>query len=233
MKKNRVYWSMLGISVALHGAVMFGMAGDSFYTPPPFSEDQFVSTLKMVKLGTSTQKATSTTTPIDKTLGQKIVEKPVNHPSEFPPAQETVPDEETWQNGRAQEGDSGNNAETRNGEVGEGGTSEGLPEGRAEEEVTMTDSEYAALMVYIKDFIDKNLIYPPMARRRNIQGIAGVSFEIEKNCKITSITVDHSSGSAILDNAAVSLIKKIHFFENITIKRELALRVNIEYKLTE
>jgi outer membrane biosynthesis protein TonB len=45
--------------------------------------------------------------------------------------------------------------------------------------------------------------------------------------------VNHSSGSSILDNAAVSLVKKIRPIENIATKGKLSLSVNIDYKLTE
>jgi TonB family protein len=97
----------------------------------------------------------------------------------------------------------------------------------------MTDREYEALLAYIKDFIEKNLVYPQMARRRNVEGVVGVSFEIERDGGIAAIAVDHSSGSSILDNAAMSLVNRIRLLENVTIKRKLVLRVNIEYKLTE
>jgi TonB family protein len=89
------------------------------------------------------------------------------------------------------------------------------------------------LLAYIKEFIDDNLVYPPMARRRNIEGIVGISFEIKTNGELVSVSVHDPSGSSILDNAAVSLINKIRPLENMAIKRKLALRVNIEYKLTE
>jgi outer membrane biosynthesis protein TonB len=56
---------------------------------------------------------------------------------------------------------------------------------------------------------------------------------IERNGDLAAITADHSSGSSILDNAAVSFIKKIHPLENLALNRTLALNVNIAYELTE
>jgi TonB family protein len=78
-----------------------------------------------------------------------------------------------------------------------------------------------------------------MARRRNIEGVVGIHFEIGIDGSLVSVRVDRSSGSSILDNAAVSLIKKIPLRGSAgvigvtAINRTLALSVNIEYKLTE
>jgi protein TonB len=228
MKKNSVFWGMLGLSAALHSLVMVGVPGNGFRTPPPTSEDQFVSTRKMIKVGTRPQPDVPNT-PIEK----KIVEKSIEAPPELPPVQEPTPREEVREEDETQERDSGNDEEVPESEVGESGTTEGLPEGGPEESGPMTNREYAALLAYIKEFIDKNLVYPPMARRRNIEGVAGVHFVIERNGCLSAITVDHSSGSSILDNAAVALIKKIHPPENLTLNRTLALRINIAYELTE
>jgi protein TonB len=228
MKKNRMFWGMLGLSAALHGLVIIGTAGSGFHTPLPALEDQFVSTIKMIKVGTRPQ-TDAQSTPIEK----KIVEKSIEVPPELPPVQEATPHKEVREEDETQERDSGYDEEVPEGEMGEGGTTEGLPEGGTEEDGPMTDREYAALLAYIKEYIDKNLVYPLMARRRNVEGVVGVHFEIERNGGLAAIMVDHSSGSSILDNAAVALIKKMHPPENLTLNRTLALRVNIAYELTE
>jgi protein TonB len=185
------------------------------------------------------------TTPQGNTPGQvqetETIEKPVEPPPEPIPIQEVASSEKAQEDDEAQEtsNDAGNNAEAQegNGETqgngNETGNNEDVQGGETEEAGTLTDREYEALLAYIKDFINKNLVYPPMARRRNIQGIVAVYFEIERNGGLVSVSVDGSSGSSILDNAAVSLIKKIHLLENMTMERKLALRVNIDYKLTE
>jgi protein TonB len=210
MRKNSVFWGMIGLSAALHGLALVGVPGDGFRVLPPAQEDRFVQTLKMIKIG-----ARPPTNVPERRQEKKVVEKIVEPVPEVPliedDAEETTPREET-----------------RKTEVGEGGTSEAVPESG-----TMTDREYEALLAYIKDFIDKNLAYPTMARRRNVEGVVGVYFEIERNGGLAAVTVDNSSGSSILDNAALSLVKKIRPSENLTIKDKLALRVNIEYKLTE
>ncbi|MDR0584127.1 MAG: TonB family protein [Treponema sp.] len=234
MKKNRVFFSMLGLSATLHGLVMIGLPGKEFYRPLPAGQEKTVSILTMIKAGTPTP-AKVPSTPTEK----KAVEKPVEPQPELPPIQETV--QETVNSEDIQEDDktqkpssaTGHNGEAPEGEAGESKTDEAVPEGWAEEGGPMTDHEYEALLTYIKDFIEKNLVYPPMARRRNVEGIVGVHFEIERNGGLAAIMVDHSSGNSILDNAAVSLMKKMHPPENLTLNRTLALRVNIAYELTE
>jgi protein TonB len=225
MKKNRVLWIMLGLSATLHGLVMIGVPGKGFRTPPPTGQEKNVSTLTMIKAGTPPP-AKAQSKPTEK----KIVENLIEPQPELPPVQETVNREEIREDDEAQErsNDTRNNPEAPEGEAGEDETNEAVPEGGA-----ITGREYEALLAYIKDFISKNLVYPPMARRRNIEGVVAVYFEIESNGGLAAITVNHSSGSSILDKAAVSLIEKMNPFNNTRIKRKMALRVNIEYKLTE
>ncbi|MDR2434388.1 MAG: TonB family protein [Treponema sp.] len=224
MRKNNIFLSMIGLSAALHGLALIGVPGDRFRTQPPAKEAQLVQTLKIIKVGTRPP-TNAPDTPQEK----KVIEKTVETAPEVPPIEEV---EETVSREEVRE-DGGHDEETREGEVGEGRATEGLPESKAEEDGTMTNREYEALLAYIKDFVDKNLVYPPMARRRNIEGVVGVHFEIESNGGLVAVMVDHSSGSSILDNAAVSLVKKMHPSENVTLNKTLALRVNIAYELTE
>jgi protein TonB len=232
MKKNSMFWSMLGLSAAFHGLVMIGMEGSGFRTPSPASEDQFVSTLRIIQVATAPQKNTPST-PLEK----RTVEKSAEIPPELPPVQETAFHEEAQEGQETQEGESGNNEAQEGGETQESsnttGNHEEVPQGEAGEGGTLADREHEALLAYIKEFIDKNLVYPPMARRRNIQGVVSVHFEIERNGELVSVSAGRSSGSSILDNAAVSLIKKIPPLENLTLDRALALNVNIAYELTE
>jgi TonB family protein len=236
MKKNNIFLSMLGLSAALHGFVMIGITGNVFCTTFPASEDQFVSTIKMIPVGIPQQKTTQAQIP-----EEKAIKKSVEPPPELP-VSDTAHSEEVVKDDETQEIDNGNYEEVSEEEAKEGGANtsseyEGLAYNNEDiqegEPGTITDREHEALLAYIKEFIDKNLVYPPMAQRRNIHGVVGVYFEIETNGVLASVTVDRSSGSSILDNAAVSLIKKMYPPENVTLNRALALSVNIEYKLTE
>jgi TonB family protein len=227
MRKNSVFWGMIGLSAALHGLALIGVPGDGFGALPPDQEVKFVQTLIMTKVGTRPPENTPDI-PKEKKIIEKIIEPAPEVPlfEETTETEEPAPRKETREDEGTEEGDGGHDEEAREGE-----------EGRAAEEApesgTMTDREYEALLAYIKDFIDKNLVYPAMARRRNVEGVVGIHFEIERNGGLAAITVDHSSGSSILDNAAESLVKKMHPPENLTLNKTLALRVNIAYELTE
>jgi protein TonB len=236
MKKNKMFWGMLGISTALHSLVIFGVATNGFRASSPDPENRFIP---------ATIKVTQTeTVPQENTPGEPQKEMPVEKTIEAPPKpipvqevaiQETEHGEEVRENQDTQEnGDAGNNGESGEGEGGAGNHEEvwEWEDGTGGIGAT-TDNGYEAMLAYIKDFIDKNLVYPAMARRRNIEGVVGVYFEIEESGELVSVMVNHSSGSSILDNAALTLIKKITLLKNITIKKKLALNVNIDYKLTE
>ncbi|MDR0628817.1 MAG: TonB family protein [Treponema sp.] len=151
---------------------------------------------------------------------QKVVEK---KPVETPP--EPVPQQEAEDIAEAQEGDEDIALETADGE--------GEPIASPEYREPDGNREYEELLVYISSLIRQNLLYPQMARRRNIEGVVGVYFEIGIDGGLVSVRVNHSSGSSILDRAAVSLIERICPIKNGAIKRSMALHINITYELTE
>ncbi|MDR1901299.1 MAG: energy transducer TonB [Treponema sp.] len=229
MKKNSMFWSMIGLSVTFHGLVLFGVAGSGFHDSPPSSEKRFISTIRIIQTETAPQK-NAPVKPREETPVEKIIEAPL----EPVPVQETEHSEETQEYEALQDSaDAAGNNEESNHDEGDVVNNGEAREGGAIDDETITDREYEELLAYIKDFINKNLVYPPMARRRNIQGVVGVYFEIGESGEIVSVLVNHSSGSSMLDNAAVSLIKKIFPLKNITVRKRTALNVNIDYKLTE
>jgi TonB family protein len=225
MKKNNMFYIMLSFSAILHGLILFGTAKNVFRIPLPVSENRYISTLKIIKANIAPQNSVP-----DEPPEEKIVEKPIEPLPDPNPVQEENPIEPLPESNPVQETEYAENTVVENIKNDEE-VQHGIK--TADDNGEITSNEYKELLAYIKEFIKKNLSYPSMARQRNIQGIVGVSFEIEMDGEIVSISVAHSSGSSILDNAAVSLIKKIHPLENIVIKRKLALKVNIDYKLTE
>jgi protein TonB len=211
MKNNKMFFVVLSLSAALHGLALFGAAGKGLRAPPPIWENRYISTVRVIKTRTAPQKSIPNKPAEEKKVVEKSIEPiPPPEPVQEMEYVEDAFEENTETNAQAQYG-----AE------------------ETEDSVTVSGNDYEELVAYIKNFIDKNLVYPPIARRRNVEGVVGVSFEIEKTGELVSVTVHNSSGSSILDNAAVSLIKKIHPFRNITIKNKLALNVNVDYKLTE
>jgi protein TonB len=59
---------------------------------------------------------------------------------------------------------------------------------------------------YIQRRIGEKLVYPPQAKRTGIQGAAEISFTIQKDGRVSDVTVVSSSGSELLDTAAVEAI---------------------------
>jgi protein TonB len=219
MKKNRVFPVMIGLSLALHGFVFFGWAGSDPSVPPPEPESQSVTKVKLTRMVKTPPQSVPAPVPVQR-QEQKVVEK---KPVEIPP--EPAPQQGAETIAEAREGDEHITQETDGGESGTiTGSEYSEPDG---------NHEYEELLAYISGLIRQNLLYPQMARRRNIEGIVGVYFEIGIDGGLLAVRVNHSSGSSILDNAAVSLVKKLDTLKNMTTKRKLALNINIVYKLTE
>ena len=60
----------------------------------------------------------------------------------------------------------------------------------------------------VKQKIENHKFYPNSAKRRSIQGRVGLALSIGKNGKIISLKIIQSSGSDILDTAAVQSVHK-------------------------
>lgn len=74
------------------------------------------------------------------------------------------------------------------------------------------ENEYLAK---VKNKIERNKIYPKMARRLNQTGKVLVSFDILKDGKIMNIKILQNSKFEALDEASIELLKNIDFFEAI------------------
>lgn len=64
------------------------------------------------------------------------------------------------------------------------------------------------LLAEIRALIEAAKHYPLMARRRGLEGTSSVSFHINEDGSIAQLTLRHSSGSAILDDAALKTIER-------------------------
>ena len=74
------------------------------------------------------------------------------------------------------------------------------------------ESEYLAK---VQAKIEKNKVYPKVAKRLNQTGKVIVSFDILKDGKITNIKIIHKSKFEKLDEASIELLTNIEFFEAI------------------
>ncbi len=57
--------------------------------------------------------------------------------------------------------------------------------------------------------IRKNMVYPPLARNRGIEGTVRLFVAIDREGKLLDCSLDRSSGSSILDSAAMKLIASV------------------------
>ena len=202
MKRNSAFPVMIGISLALHGLVFFMQADGEPNTPPPRPESPPLTRVKLTRM-VKPPPPKSVPAPVRR-QEQKVVEK---KPPETPP--EPAPREEPELIAEAREGET----------VPADGEADG-------------NREYEELLAYISGLIRQNLLYPAMARRRNSEGVVGMQFVIGKDGNLVSARVYRSSGSSILDKAALSLIERICPIKSGAIKRSMSLHINITYELT-
>ena len=96
----------------------------------------------------------------------------------------------------------------------------------------VTDSLYAESIAGLRKRILERKIYPQAARRRNIEGVVLIFLELDKSGDLIELRVIRSSGSKILDNAAISLIQKVVPYEH-GLEGALSVEIPIRYSLTE
>ncbi len=119
-----------------------------------------------------------------------------------------------------------------------GGASKEYAYKHASKEATVTigtqSIKYASYMKHIKDKVQNVWIYPQDARENGIQGRLLVYFSISKDGSLCRLSLVRSSGSKILDDAAMQAIKDAAPFPKLPDRFHLD-RLNIyatfEYKL--
>ncbi len=86
----------------------------------------------------------------------------------------------------------------------------------------------------IRKKIEKNKKYPIIARKMGIEGVTNIEFTIRKGGLISNLKILKSSGSSILDNAAINAIKLTSPFPQIPAKLKLnkiTLKLSLIFKL--
>lgn len=78
---------------------------------------------------------------------------------------------------------------------------------------------------YIRELIQKSLMYPRIARARGWVGKVTVSFVVFENGKVEDVKVNESSGFAILDKNALDTIKKASPFPRPPVRAELIMPI--------
>ncbi|MEK6197602.1 MAG: energy transducer TonB [Desulfobacterales bacterium] len=87
-----------------------------------------------------------------------------------------------------------------------------------------------AHFIYIKKIIEKNISYPPMARRMGWQGKVVVSFIVCSNGKVENLQIVESSGHVQLDKNALETVKQVEPFPSPPVRVKLVLPVM--YRIT-
>jgi len=89
------------------------------------------------------------------------------------------------------------------------------------------------LLQRVEALVRENLAYPPLARKRSIEGVVRLSLLIGKDGRLTKVVLAGSSGSSILDKAAMTLVEGIFplglMYE---LDDEVAIGIRVAYSLT-
>jgi protein TonB len=93
--------------------------------------------------------------------------------------------------------------------------------------------QYDSLLGAIRQLISSRLVYPKIARQRNIEGTVAISLDVEQNGALSAVRVTGTSGSTILDRAALSLVKNIFPIKTARLVKAEHFTVNICYSLTD
>ncbi len=92
--------------------------------------------------------------------------------------------------------------------------------------------KYDRAVEELREKIIGKKMYPQAARRRNIEGVVLVFLELDAGGQPVELRIIQSSGSRILDSAALSLIEKVMPFEH-GLDGTLSVEIPIRYDLEE
>lgn len=99
-----------------------------------------------------------------------------------------------------------------------------------------SDVKYAAYLVMIKRRIMQIWEYPQKAYEKNEEGVVIVKMSIDASGKLAETNLISSSGSALLDEGALSIVKTVSPFEPLPDNYGLArlhIVASFRYKLVE
>jgi periplasmic protein TonB len=89
----------------------------------------------------------------------------------------------------------------------------------------ITDKYVQKHFAYVRDIIQKNIIYPEMAHRRGWQGKVIISFVILENGCVNDINIKKSSGYSLLDDNVIKTVKTVSPFPRPPVESELLLPI--------
>jgi protein TonB len=83
---------------------------------------------------------------------------------------------------------------------------------------------------YIQRRIRDRLVYPAPARRAGIQGVTEIAFTIHEDGRVSTVTIQKSSGHAVLDEAAVETILAAAPFPRPPAPARLAIPISFKLR---
>lgn len=92
--------------------------------------------------------------------------------------------------------------------------------------------DYSDLLEGLRQRILSERVYPPQARRRGIEGIVHLLISLDPSGRLIEVRVVRSSGHRMLDNAAVSLIKRVLPYEH-GLGKPVTFEISIRYELVD
>ncbi|MDH7483748.1 MAG: energy transducer TonB, partial [Spirochaetales bacterium] len=88
----------------------------------------------------------------------------------------------------------------------------------------------AEIVTRIAELLRQRRTYPDAALRRKVEGIVQVALAIAPDGSLASAQLHKKSGSAVLDSAALALVRAI-FPLSVRLAKPLAIIVPVEYRL--
>ena len=105
-----------------------------------------------------------------------------------------------------------------------------LPDGATTTPPASTTDPLAVLASELRLRIQNGLVYPDAARRRNSWGTVTLEVVLDHHGKLIGLRVVHSSGSAILDKAALNLAASVLPLPMPeTLMGDTAIQIRVEY----
>ncbi len=107
-----------------------------------------------------------------------------------------------------------------------------LQESKSAERVSQEQPDYTRILSGLRDDLLKRKVYPYAARKKGFEGIVVVFVRLDADGNPLDIRLARSSGHRVLDNAAVSLVKKVLPYRHNT-GNEISFEIPIKYSLVE
>lgn len=195
---------MICVSLVIHGLIFFTLSAFPMSVPPVLKQKPSEEAFSLVNLAL----AEPPEAPRDIPRPKAAPEIPEEPQVEIPPAGAEISSQSLAENFIVLEDSPGESPSPASADAGStpaeagDGNNAGSSSGNSSQTATYLSRNYN----YIQRRIRDRLVYPAQARRAGIQGTAELIFTIHEDGRVSGVRVSASSGSALLDAAAVEAI---------------------------